>query len=105
VKCFFIQLKEWLFWIQAKTRRLDIGELQRGDQFWMVGPHKISGFNDMVQRLIDGCRAQERTHPGADRLRVRVVYNYIRAGNTGSNTQYMTLTKKDLEDLLATQMK
>jgi hypothetical protein len=87
------------------TSRLKIGTLQRGDHFWMVGPHKISNFDDMVQRLIDGCRAQELSHPAAPCMSVRVVYSFVRPGQNGSDTEYMSLSKEDLADLLALKQK
>jgi RNA polymerase sigma factor (sigma-70 family) len=87
------------------TSRLKIGTLQRGDHFWMVGPHKISNFDDMVQRMIDGCRAQQLSHPAAPCMSVRVVYSFVRPGQSGSDTEYMSLSKKDLADLLAVKQK
>jgi hypothetical protein len=78
--------------------RLGIGDLRRGDQFWIVG----NGMNTVttVAELRDSVLASAR--PSAAEKGVyecRVVYLFSRRDFNGTNTQYLRLTKEDLDEL------
>jgi hypothetical protein len=77
--------------------RLNIGRLEPGDAFWMVGESRINDFSDFAQRLLAECQAE--ANKGHSEFLVRVVYDYMRATDQGSNTQYMQLTSDDLAEL------
>jgi hypothetical protein len=80
------------------SKRLGIGELQRGDSFWIVGEQKIKNFDEFTRQLIT-----ELHHP-ADKpndYTCRVVYRFTRPTFSGTNTQEIHLTGKDLESLKA----
>jgi hypothetical protein len=88
------------------TARLGIGQLQPGDVFWRVGTYpvqhhidysQVKGFDDFVRQLRATCDSQPDM-PEDQRV-VPVVYQYRRADDEGTNTQFMRLTKKDLAEL------
>jgi hypothetical protein len=74
--------------------RLDIGELTEGYVFWMVGDRRIGS----VREFVDGILA-ETAGQNPEEYRVRVVYSFSNVDFEGTNTQYLRLTKKDLEQL------
>ncbi len=89
--------------------RFEIGELQPGYVFWMVGNDEIASTSEFITRLL--AEAKSPTIPpsapgnmSASTLpdggaRVRVVYNFANENVSGSNTQYMRLTKDDIAEL------
>jgi uncharacterized GH25 family protein len=83
----------------ADSQRLDIGNLQRGDAFWMAGEVRIEDFNEFARTILELCEEQKRK--GSSRLSARVVYNFDRPDSSGSNTQMMALTDADLVELRA----
>ena len=76
--------------------RLDIGRLAKGYTFWMVGSERIGGVREFVERLL-----KESTGAEGDPQPVRVVYTYVGAEADGTNTQYLKLTKADVDQLKA----
>ena len=80
----------------TEFKRLEIGELERGDSFWIVGNAKIKNFDEFIKQLIT-----ELHHP-ADKPNAyacRIVYRFTRPEFSGTNTQVIHLTEKDLERL------
>jgi hypothetical protein len=73
------------------SERLKIGEIRRGDQFWIVGEKPVKDFDDFKSRLSAVAKAGEKT--------VRVVYNFSRADFAGTNTQYLELNDADIAGL------
>ena len=72
------------------SERFQIGKLEPGNNIWMVGQRRIASVREFVEELIAEAEVQKlRT------IHVRVVYHF----KNGSNTQYMLLTKADLESL------
>lgn len=67
-----------------QSERLDIGKLERGDQFWIVGEQTVKNFEEFKKGLSDG---------------ERVVYQFRRPDMAGSNTQYIKLKDADLAEL------
>ena len=82
----------------AEFKRLDIGTLQRGDSFWIVGNVKIKNFDEFTKQLVT-----ELHHPPdkANEYVCRIVYRFRRPDFSGTNTQEINLTEKDLETLKA----
>lgn len=80
------------------SKRLGIGSLQRGDSFWIVGEEKIKNFDEFTKQLIT-----ELHHPPGDAnsYTCRIVYRFTRPDFSGTNTQQIRLTQKDLESLQA----
>ncbi len=80
------------------TKGLNVGTLQRGDSFWIVGEERIKNFDEFTKQLIT-----ELHHPPGDAksYTCRVVYRFTRPDFSGTNTQQIRLTQKDLESLQA----
>ncbi len=76
------------------SKRFKIGELAEGYTFWMAGDERVNN----VREFIRGILAEVDKQTG-DTYSVRVVYNFDRPEMAGSNTQYMKLTKSDVEQL------
>ncbi len=79
-------------------RRLDIGELRKGYCFWIIEEQKVSDIREMVAELLKQLTPPWPDRPGdpsAVPRRVRVVYTT----RTGTNTQYLTLIRQDVEEL------
>jgi hypothetical protein len=76
-----------------QSDRLEIGELKRGDSFWMVGESTVKDFAGFKKAL------QTATRGGADSATCRVVYNFRRPDFEGSNTQYIRLTRAQIAEL------
>jgi hypothetical protein len=79
---------------------LDIGELMRGDSFWIVGKQPVKDFADFRRQLL---AAGNQLTNGYG---CRVVYNFHRPdsspmGPAGTNTQYLKLTKQQVDELSA----
>ena len=75
------------------TERLKIGELQRGDQFWIVGDKPVKDIADFKSRLKAAARAAGAKNG------IRVVYHFRRAEQAGTNTQYLELSEGDIAAL------
>jgi hypothetical protein len=75
----------------VESRRLKIGEIRRGDQFWIVGDKPVEGFDDFKAKLSAAARSGAKV--------VRVVYNYSRAHSAGTNTQHLELDEADVAAL------
>lgn len=77
----------------ADSRRLKIGKLQRGDQFWCVGDEDedVKNFDNFKSRLLAAAKS------GGEGI--RVVYIFSRSNSTGTNTQYMVLGDADIAEL------
>ena len=78
--------------------RLDIGDVRRGDQFWIVG----EGWDTVstVADLRDAILAAARPSPAKKgEYQCRVVYRFSRRDFNGTNTQYLRLTKDDMDAL------
>ena len=76
------------------TDRLKIGRLAEGYCFWMVGRQQVGSVREFVNQLIT-----ESTGPNAKAYGVQVIYRFITADSDGNMTQYLKLTKEDLEQL------
>jgi hypothetical protein len=74
--------------------RLDIGDLAEGYCFFMVGNRRIGSVREFVDRIL-----AETAGKDAAECSVRVVYTFSTADSSGSNTQYMKLTKDDRKQL------
>jgi hypothetical protein len=80
--------------------RLKIGELEPGDAFFYVGQQgqtDIKNFKEFAQRLLSACEAEKNA--GRTTYSVRVVYDFTRLDQAGSDTQYMSLNEEDLAEL------
>jgi hypothetical protein len=87
----------------ADQARLGIGELAKGDVFWMAGKKRVSNMKEFAEEIL---RVNSLPKPvsfidegytGS----VRVVYTFSPNRAKGTNTQYMTLTEADAESLRA----
>jgi beta-lactamase regulating signal transducer with metallopeptidase domain len=74
--------------------RLKIGRLVEGYSFFMVGNKRIGSVREFVGQILTETDGQN-----ADEYSVRVVYTFSRVDTNGTNTQYLKLTKDDLEKL------
>ena len=81
----------------AHSDRLKIGSLKRGDVFWMVGEQKVANFSEFRSKLLDA-PSSNLSH-GARTC--RIVYTFRRPDSSGTNTQYIELTKEDIAGLVA----
>ena len=81
----------------AHSERLKIGSLKRGDVFWMVGEQKVANFSEFRSKLLDA-PFSNLSH-GARTC--RIVYTFRRPDSSGTNTQYIELTKEDIAGLVA----
>jgi hypothetical protein len=77
--------------------RLHIGELRRGDQFWLVGNnHRVKSAADFAAALAE----ESKPAKGLDGIYLcRVVYNFHRRNFAGSNTQHLRMTEQELKAL------
>jgi len=85
-----------------RYQRLDIGELKRGNYFWMVGDKKIHNIREMIIEMLR-INAKGKPTKGGSITEghegfVRVVYCYGN-GMKKTNTQYIKLTKDDSAEL------
>jgi hypothetical protein len=78
--------------------RLGIGELSRGECFWVVGGRVTKNLRELVEELL---RVNEINPPGDPnegcRGSIRVVYDLLRGA--GTNTQRLKLTDEDVAEL------
>jgi len=98
-----IQSKLFLYWPFGvvvldpgpNSVRLDIGNLQRGDVFWMAGNTRVHNTKEFAQVLLASRSDPKKWNHN------RVVYNSDRPNGSGSSTQYIVLTQSDLAELKA----
>ena len=76
--------------------RLGIGELSEGNDFFMAGDRRIGSVREFVDQIIAETGGRD-----ADHYQIRVVYTFSKPEYEGSNTQYMKLTRADIESLKA----
>jgi beta-lactamase regulating signal transducer with metallopeptidase domain/protocatechuate 3,4-dioxygenase beta subunit len=76
--------------------RLGIGDLAEGYAFWMVGEKPIKSVREFVNQVLAEATTNDSSIPA-----VRVVYSFRDVDIVGTNTQYLKLTKEDLEQLRA----
>jgi Carboxypeptidase regulatory-like domain len=74
--------------------RLKIGELAEGYLFWLVGDKRIGGVREFVDQIL-----AETGGRVAEEYSVRVVYSFMTTEHVGTNTQYLRLTKDDIQQL------
>ena len=82
--------------------RLGIGRLEHGYNFWMVGNKRVANVREFVEQILAEAAAQNR-----DQYSIRVVYSLSTLAFDGTNTQYLKLTKDDIEQVqgVAEQLK
>ena len=80
----------------ANPDRLNIGELAEGYTFWMVGNKRVAGVPEFVAQIL-----REVGAGALEEYKIRVVYDYKTAEEVGNNTQYLKLTRADVEQLRA----
>jgi hypothetical protein len=82
--------------------RLGIGRLEHGYNFWMVGNKRVANIREFVEQILAEAAAQNR-----DQYSIRVVYSLSTLAFDGTNTQYLKLTKDDIEQVqgVAEQLK
>lgn len=76
--------------------RLGIGTLAKGYDFWMVGEQRVGSVREFIEQIL-----AEAAKQNAHNFSIRVVYNFKSLEMDGSNTQYLELTKDDLQQLQA----
>jgi hypothetical protein len=74
--------------------RLQIGQLAESYRFWMVGKQDVGSVREFIEQIL-----AETANINADVYSVRVVYSLSTPEFDGTNTQYLRLTKDDLEQL------
>lgn len=74
--------------------RFGIGKLEKADYFWMVGEKRVANTTEMIEQLV-----AEADKQGGEVQSIRVVYGHDRPSGEGTNTQYLRMTKDDLESL------
>ena len=77
--------------------RLKIGRLAEGYCFWMVGQKRIGSVREFVNQILTEAAGQDAAKNAV--LGVRVVYSFTTVDSDGNMTQYLKLTKEDLEHL------
>jgi hypothetical protein len=76
------------------SERLKIGRLIEGYDFWVVGEKRIGSVREFVNGILAEAAKQD-----TDDYSVRVVYSFRDTDFSGTNTQYLKLTKDDLKQL------
>jgi hypothetical protein len=74
--------------------RLNVGRLAEGFNFWIVGDTRVANVREFVDQILT-----ESGGPDAPRIGVRVVFSFSTPDGDGNNTQYLKLTKDDLNQL------
>jgi hypothetical protein len=77
-----------------KSARLNIGQLEHGYNFWMVGNKRIGSVREFVEQILMEVGDAER-----EQYSIRCVYSLSSLDFDGTNTQYLKLTKNDIEQL------
>ena len=76
------------------SKRLEIGDLEKGFSLWMVGNTRIRGVREFVERILTEVGDRDE-----DFYSIRVVYSFFAVEFEGTNTQYLRLTKDDIAEL------
>jgi hypothetical protein len=76
------------------SKRLEIGRLAEGYNFWMVGEKRIGSVREFIQQVLAEAAKQD-----TDDYSIRVVYSFKTLDFVGTNTQHLKLTKDDLKQL------
>jgi hypothetical protein len=76
--------------------RLDIGDLAEGYCFWSVGNKPVGGVRQFVDQILAETGGRDEAQ-----YSVRVVYSFKTTEFVGTNTQYLKLTKDDVQQLRA----
>ncbi len=74
--------------------RFKIGEMEKGDYFWMAGDVRIATVKEFVDQIITEAESQQ-----GPPFSIRIVYTFSRMTIDGSNTQYMQLSQAEIEGL------
>jgi hypothetical protein len=74
--------------------RLQIGKLEHGYTFWMVGNQRVTSVREFVERILAEAEVQD-----PNRYSIRVVYSLSTLAFDGTNTQYLKLKKEDIEQV------
>jgi hypothetical protein len=77
--------------------RLQIGKLAESYCFWMVGKERVGSVREFIEKIL-----AETAGGNAMEFSIRVVYSFSTVDFDGTNTQYLRLTKSDVEQLQAT---
>ena len=77
--------------------RLNVGRLAEGYDFWIVGEKRIANVREFVDQILIEASGQDAAK-GLVR-RVRVVFSISTLDGDGNNTQYLSLTNDDIEQL------
>jgi beta-lactamase regulating signal transducer with metallopeptidase domain len=76
------------------SERLKIGQLAEGYNFWMVGKKRIGSVREFIEQVLAEAGKQK-----TDEYSIRIVYSFRQPDFVGTNTQFLKLTKKDVEGL------
>ncbi len=63
----------------------------------MVGNERIANFDEFASHLLAECQKPQKA--GQSGYSCRVVYDFSSVDFKGTNTQYMHLTERDLQEL------
>jgi hypothetical protein len=77
--------------------RLNVGRLAEGYNFWMVGNKRVGSVREFVNQILTETGGQDAAKNAV--RGVRVVFSFSTVDGDGNNTQYLKLTKDDLEQL------
>lgn len=77
--------------------RLKIGQLAESYCFWLVGNEEVASVREFIEQIL-----AETANRNGKEFSVRVVYSLSTLDFDGANTQYLRLTKADVEQLQAT---
>jgi hypothetical protein len=69
-----------------------------GNNFWMVGMKRVGSVREFVAQILAEAAQQD-----TDEYSVRVVYSFRNLDHIGTNTQYLKLTKGDIDQLREVQ--
>jgi len=76
------------------SARLDLGRLEEGYVFALVGNKRIGSVREFVDQIL-----AETTGQNAEEYRVRVVYLFSRVELEAASTRFLKLTKDDLKQM------
>jgi beta-lactamase regulating signal transducer with metallopeptidase domain len=77
--------------------RLNFGRLGEGYCFWEVGNTRVGSVREFVNQVLTEATGQDAAENAV--RGVRVVFSFSTVDGDGNNTQYLKLTKEDLEPL------
>ncbi len=94
-KAFHLQRSEGVVILDPgpDVERLNLGRLQRGDEFLMIGETFVRDFNDFRTKLSAAVRAEPKG-------KIRIVYQFKRPDAAGSNTRLLELSEEDVAGLM-----